>query len=106
MQHPVVVQSPADGDEVKVHTMPDGSTMLDMDMTAWEMKHAPGMHMMQDGSWMKDSEMVHTMPDGTKMRDMNMPALTGQGLLAVSEELHSKHQAEAQLMQHPVVVQS
>merc|ERR1719155_377377 len=74
----------------KVHMMPDGTTMLDTDMPDWEMKHSPGMHMMQDGSWMKDEEMVHTMPDGTVMRDMDMPAMTGQGLLALSEDLNSK----------------
>merc|ERR1711971_695593 len=103
-QHPVVVE-----EEPKVHTMPDGSTMLDTDMPVYETKHAPGMHMMQDGSWMKDEEMVHTMPDGTVMRDVDMPAMAGQGLLAVSEDLHGKHQVEAQLVQqfaqHPVVVE-
>jgi len=52
------------------------------------------MHMMQDGSWMKDEEMVHTMPDGTVMRDMDMPAMTGQGLLALSEDLNSKQKVD------------
>merc|ERR1711959_217156 len=99
-QHPVVVE-----EEPKVHTMPDGSTMLDTDMPVYEMKHAPGMHMMQDGSWMKDEEMVHTMPDGTVMRDVDMAALTGQGLLAVSEDLHGKHEVEAELVEHPVIAQ-
>jgi len=89
LQKPVIVEA-----EAKVHTMPDGTTMLDADMPDWEMKHSPGMHMMQDGSWMKDEEMVHTMPDGTVMRDMDMPAVPGQGLLAVSEDLYGKHKDE------------
>merc|ERR1711934_72703 len=90
-----LLQKPIVQAETKVHTMPDGTTMLDTDMADWEMKHSPGMHMMQDGSWMEDEEMVHTMSDGTVMRDVDMPAMAGQGLLAVSEDLHGKHQAES-----------
>merc|ERR1711924_113895 len=86
LQHPANVGSPD-----KVHTMPDGSTMLDTDMAAWEMKHSPGMHMMKDGSWMKDSKMTHRMPDGKMMRDIDMPSHQGEGLLAASEDLHRKY---------------
>jgi arylsulfatase A-like enzyme len=83
----------------QTHQMPDGSTMLDQDMLNYETKHAPGMHMMQDGHWMKDEKMVHVMPDGAVMHDVDMPSMVGQGLLAVSEDLHTKHKVEARLVQ-------
>merc|ERR1711990_31168 len=48
---------------------------------------------------MKDEKMVHVMPDGAVMRDVDMPSLVGQGLPAVSEDLHTKHKVEARLVQ-------
>merc|ERR1711988_961151 len=81
-------------DKAASHMMPDGSTMLDTDMAAWEMRQHPGQHMMKDGSWMKDEDMMHEMSDGSTMRDIDMPASGSQGLLATTEDLNQKHQAE------------
>merc|ERR1711871_166234 len=49
--------------------------MLDTDMADWESKNGPAaaMHLMEDGSWMKDEAMMHKMPNGEMMRDIDMP---------------------------------
>jgi len=85
-----VVPEGLDGES---HKMPDGSIMLDADMPAWEEHRHAGEHMMKDGSWMKDVDMTHKMPDGSMMPDIDMPG-PSPGLLATTEDLHSKHEVE------------
>merc|ERR1712146_168573 len=53
--------------------------MRDIDMAQWQAKNAPAanMHMMADGSWMRDEDM-----------QKGQQGITGSGLLAATENLH------------------